>query len=208
MQRYPIDIKVVYNGINTQVFHPAPTPRVATDTLRMLFVGRLQPWKGVDTAIRALAELPNATLTIAGDGVHRAELTALVQTLALHERVTFLGSVERMHIPALMHDHDVLVATSHASETFGIGLVEAQSCGLPVVASRFGGFVEVVDEGKTGLFFVPRDAHDLARTLQYIDTNRDHLATMARSAPAWAAQFAWPVVTDHIESYYVHLLQR
>jgi glycosyltransferase involved in cell wall biosynthesis len=107
-----------------------------------------------------------------------------------------------------MHQHDLLVATSHASETFGIGLVEAQACGLPVIASRFGGFVEVVDEGHTGLFFAPRDAHDLARTLHYVHSHRTHLATMAQSAPAWAAQFAWPVVTNHIESYYVNLLQR
>ncbi len=208
MQRYPIDIEVVYNGINTTVFAPPASPPPASAALRLLFVGRLQPWKGVDTAIRALTELPNTTLTIAGDGVHRAELSELVGTLGLQDRVTFLGSVERSNIPALMHHHDLLVATSHASETFGIGLVEAQACGLPVIASRFGGFVEVVNDGQTGLFFEPRDAHDLARVLRYVDTHREHLATMAQSAPAWAAQFAWPVVADHIESYYVNLLQR
>lgn len=208
MRRYPIDVEVVYNGIDTAVFTPPAHPPAPTTTLRMLFVGRLQPWKGVDTAIRALTEVADTTLTIAGDGVHRGELTALVHTLGLHERVTFLGSVERNQIPALMHQHDLLVATSHASETFGIGLVEAQACGLPVIASRFGGFVEVVDEGHTGLFFAPRDAHDLARTLHYVHSHRTHLATMAQSAPAWAAQFAWPVVTNHIESYYVNLLQR
>jgi len=208
MQRYPINIEVVYNGINTTVFAPPATPTPAAPTLRLLFVGRLQPWKGVDTAIHALAELPNATLTIAGDGVHRAQLTALVNTLTLQERVTFLGSVERRHIPALMHRHDVLVATSHASETFGIGLVEAQACGLPVVASRFGGFVEVVNDGHTGLFFAPRDPHDLAQALRYIDTHRAHLAAMAHAAPTWAAQFAWPRVTDHIESYYHQITER
>jgi glycosyltransferase involved in cell wall biosynthesis len=208
MRRYPIDVEVVYNGIDTTLFHPKPMPSTTTSPmLRLLFVGRLQPWKGVDTAVRAVAQSPMVTLTIAGDGVHRAELEALVEQLNVRERVHFLGSVERNHMPDLMHQHDLLVATSHASETFGIGLVEAQACGLPVIASRFGGFVEVVNDGQTGLFFTPRDHHDLARQIRVLHQDRDLRARMAAAAPAWAAQFAWPRVTDHIETYYQQVLE-
>lgn len=201
-KRYPISIDVVYNGIDTTVFQPSPTPAPEPPPLRFLFVGRLQPWKGVDTAIKAVAQVDNATLTIAGDGVHRAELEELVDTLNLRQRITFLGSVERNLIAGVMHQHHVLVATSHASETFGIGLVEAQSCGLPVIASRFGGFVEVVNEGQTGLFYPPKDADALAECMRTLRDNPTLRQQFAANAPAWAAQFAWPAVTDRIEAHY------
>jgi len=176
--------------------------------LRVLFVGRLQPWKGVDTAIRAIALTPHTTLQIAGDGEQRQALERLVTELQLNDRVSFLGSVPRHTLPAIMQDSHVLVATSYASETFGIGLVEAQSCGLPVIASRFGGFVEVVAEGITGRFFTPKDATDLAAQFQFLIENPAVRQQYAAAAPPWAAQFAWPAVTDRVTQAYATALQR
>jgi len=209
MQRYPIRVDVIYNGIDTAIFCPPAQPvSLPATPLRALFVGRLQPWKGVDTAIRAIALTPQATLQIAGDGEHRQALEALVAELQLGDRVTFLGSVPRHTLPTIMHNSHVLVATSYASETFGIGLVEAQSCGLPVVASRFGGFVEVVSEGVTGRFFAPKDAADLAAQLQFLIENSAVRQQYAAAAPAWAAQFAWPAVTDRVTQAYTAAIQR
>jgi glycosyltransferase involved in cell wall biosynthesis len=201
--RYHIPLRVVYNGIDTTVFHPPTQPTVLPQhPFRLLFVGRLQEWKGVETILQSLALLTDVTLTIAGDGNDRQRLEALVVALNITNRVTFLGGVPRTELPAIMATHHALVAASYASETFGIGLVEAQSCGLPVIASRFGGFVEVVSEGQTGLFYPPRDANALATciaTLQQAPEMRDQ---MAANAPAWAAQFAWPAVTDRVETVY------
>jgi D-inositol-3-phosphate glycosyltransferase len=209
MKRYPIKVDVIYNGIDTAIFCPPAQPiTLAATPLRVLFVGRLQPWKGVDTAIRAIALTPDATLQIAGDGEQRQALEALVAELQLSDRVTFLGSVPRQTLPAIMHNSHVLVATSYASETFGIGLVEAQSCGLPVVASRFGGFVEVVAAGVTGRFFTPKDATDLAAQFQFLIENPAVRQQYATAAPTWAAQFAWPAVTDRVTQAYTAALQR
>ena len=106
MKRYPIKVDVIYNGIDTTIFQPAPHPiQLAPTPLRVLFVGRLQPWKGVETAIRAIALTPNTTLQIAGDGEQRQALEALVAELHLEARVTFLGSVPRHTLPAIMHIH-------------------------------------------------------------------------------------------------------
>jgi len=208
-QRYPIDIDVVYNGIDTELFHvPDPIPILSPHPLKLLFVGRLQPWKGVDTAIRAVAQVPDTTLTIAGDGGDRDRLVTLTNELAVSARVTFLGSVPRHEIARLMPQFHALVATSFASETFGIGLVEAQACGVPVIASRFGGFVEVVSEHRTGFFFTPQNAEELAahiRTFLHDPARRNAFAT---AAPAWAAQFAWPAVTDRVEQVYTAVLAR
>ncbi|OAN48485.1 glycosyl transferase family 1 [Chloroflexus islandicus] len=207
--RYGFTPEVVFNGIDTDLFHPQPpdlTLRArlgvpATAPL-LLFVGRLQPWKGVETAIRALPQIPQAVLLIAGDGEDRARLAAIANELGLNERVRFLGSVPRPQLPALYASVDLLVATSHASETFGIGPVEAQACGLPVVATRFGGFPEVVAAGQTGLLVPPRDPAALATAVNDLLADPSRRAAMAAAAPAWASQFAWPAVVDRIEAVY------
>lgn len=208
-KRYPITIDVVYNGIDTTLFHPPATHiPLPAYPFRLLFVGRLQPWKGVDTAIRAVAHVPDATLTIAGDGGHRADLVALVNTLGISDRVTFLGAVPRHEIAHLIPQFHALVATSFASETFGIGLVEAQACGVPVIASRFGGFVEVVAEQHTGLFFPPQDADALAQHIRTLIQHPAQRDALAAAAPAWVQQFAWSAVTDRVEHVYQTALAR
>ncbi|MCX6014839.1 MAG: glycosyltransferase family 4 protein [Chloroflexales bacterium] len=209
INRYHINVDVIYNGIDTTIFRPTPTPiQLPITPLCVLFVGRLQPWKGVDTAIRAIALTPNTILQIAGDGEQRQALEALVVELKLEHRVTFLGSVPRHTLPAIMYCSHVLVATSFASETFGIGLVEAQSCGLPVIASRVGGFIETVAEGVTGRFFTPKDANDLANQLQFLIENPEMRQQYAAAAPGWAAQFAWPSITDRVTLAYNAALKR
>ncbi|ACL23799.1 glycosyltransferase family 4 protein [Chloroflexus aggregans] len=207
--RYGFTPEVVFNGIDTSLFRPQPpdpTRRtrwgLPTDRPLLLFVGRLQPWKGVETAIRALSYIPHTHLIIAGDGEDRERLATIATELGLHERVTFLGSVPRQQLPDLYAAVDILVATSYASETFGIGPVEAQACGLPVVASRFGGFPEVVADGHTGLLVPPRDPPALAEAINTLLRDPDRRAAMAAAAPAWAAQFAWPAVVDRIEAVY------
>lgn len=213
-RRYGEAPQVVFNGVDTGLFRPvAPDPglrqrlAIPEGAPLLLFVGRLQPWKGVETALRALPLLPAAHLLVAGDGEDRSRLEALAGELGLAGRAHFLGAVERAALPRLYSTADLLVATSHASETFGIGLVEAQACGLPVVASRFGGFPEVVDEGRTGLLFTPRDPAALAEAARALIDDPARRAAMAAAAPAWAAQFAWPAVADRVEAAYAELMR-
>ncbi|PDV96924.1 glycosyltransferase family 4 protein [Candidatus Chloroploca asiatica] len=208
-RRYAQMPEVIFNGIDLNLFQPGPADPSLRERLGLpsgaallLFVGRLQPWKGVGTAIRALVQIPTAHLLIAGDGEERHALEDLAHELKLQARVHFLGALERQTLPQLYRSVDLLVATSHASETFGIGLVEAQACGLPVVASRFGGFPEVVDEGRTGLLVTPRNPEALAVAVQSLLDNPARRTAMAVAAPAWAAQFAWSAVTDRVENVY------
>jgi len=203
--RYGFEPTVVFNGIDTSLFRPTtPDPDIVrTDgTPLLLWVGRLQPWKGVDVALRALREIPQAYLMIVGDGETRADLERLAQELGLAERVRFLGALPRERLPSIYAAADLLLATSFASETFGIGLVEAQACGLPVVASRFGGFPEVIDEGRTGLLVPPRDPAALAAAVRSLIDDPERRRAMADAAPGWAAQFSWSAVVDRIEAVY------
>ena len=203
--RYGFEPTVVFNGIDTSLFRPTtPDPDIVrTDgTPLLLWVGRLQPWKGVDVALRALREIPQAYLMIVGDGETRADLERLAQELGLAERVRFLGALPRERLPSIYAAADLLLATSFASETFGIGLVEAQACGLPVVASRFGGFPEVIDEGRTGLLVPPRDPAALAAAVRSLIDDPERRRAMADAAPGWAAQFSWSAVADRVEAAY------
>ncbi len=202
--RYPVTPAVINNGIDLSLFRPQP-PDLAWRQYGghlLLYVGRLQPWKGVETAIRALPMLPTATLLVAGDGEDRPRLTALAAMLGVGARVRWLGMLPREELPTLYSSVDLLLATSYASETFGISLIEAQACGLPVVASNFGGFPEVVAVGKTGLLVPPRDPDALAQAVAALlhDAPRRH--ALAAAAPAWAAQWGWAAVTDRVEAAY------
>ncbi len=130
----------------------------------LLFVGRLVPGKGVEFAIRAMAELPeNVTLTIAGDGPERAALEQLASELALGGRVAFLGEVDtqrQLPVDAVA----MLVPSEH--ELFGTVAAEASLAGLPVIASSVGGLPEVVDDGVTGYLVPPRDPGAIAQAAQ------------------------------------------
>src|SRR5262249_41214754 len=158
--------------------------------------------KGVDTMIQALAQIPDAILAIAGDGDDRERLERLAAESRTRSRVRFLGPIARHELPRLYGSADLLLAASYASETFGIGPAEAQACGLAVVATRFGGFPEVVDEGRTGLLVPPRDPAALAQAARSLLDDPSRRQAMAAAGPAWAAQFAWPAVADRIEAAY------
>lgn len=209
--RYPLQTQVIYNGIDTHLFRPQPydpahRTRLADTPHVLLYAGRLQPWKGVETAIRALPALPTATLLIAGDGEDRPRLTALAAKLGVTARVRWLGMVPRSQLPHLYSHVDLLLATSYASETFGISLVEAQACGLPVVATNFGGFPEVVKPEQTGVLVPPRDVAALTGAVAHLLHDAARRAAMAAAAPAWAAQFSWAAVADRVEAAYQAVL--
>lgn len=212
--RYPLMPRVIFNGIDTTLFRPCNEDNTLRHELctrgwpnaqhapLLLSVGRLQPWKGVDVAIEALALIPDAMLLVAGDGEARPALQALAERRGVIERVMFWGNVARESLPRFYGAADVFLATSVASETFGITVVEAQACGLPVITTTFGGFPEVVDAGQTGLLVPPNDHVALANAIRSLLDDPNRRAVMAAAAPAWAAQFAWPAVVERVEEAY------
>lgn len=142
-------------------------------------VGRLSREKGFDVLIRAMAELPQAVLELAGDGPCRAELEALARRLGLAERVRFLG----WHpCPAeVMSAWDVVVVPSRR-EGFGLVALEAMLAGVPVVASRVGGLPELVRDRQTGLLFDPENPSELADAVREVLS--DPLEAQARCQAA------------------------
>ncbi len=150
-------VDVVPSGIRLERF-PFRGPRPdehQDDELRLLFIGRLVPYKGLDVALRAVALLKEAgrlrppTLTVIGDGPARAELEDLARSLGVGEQVTFLGARDRDFVLEALQRADVLVApsrTTEAGQAEGLGNVvkEALAVGLEVAVSDNGGLPEVV----------------------------------------------------------------
>lgn len=135
---------------------------------RLLSVGRIDPRKGIATAIEALLQLPEATLTVAGSGPAAllTELRELAARLGVEERVTFAGAVARDDLPALYERHDAVVFPVVWEEPWGLVPLEAMALGRPVTASGRGGSSEYLLDGENCLLHTPGDAGSLAETVR------------------------------------------
>lgn len=208
-RHYGILPRVVFNGYDAELFFPQDPDeglrrRLAPHGERViLYAGRLIPWKGVQYAVAALQQVPGAVMVVAGDGHYRPALEEQARAAGLEERVRFLGAVPHEELPRLLAVSDVLVAASFASETFGIALVEAQACGVPVVASRFGGFPEVVRDGETGLLVPPQDPEALAAALRELLADDDRRKQMGQAGRLWVREnFHWERVAERVLQAY------
>lgn len=149
-------------------FFSAPLARETTSgEFVFLALGSLDWVKGFDVLLDAMARLPPAIrLRIGGDGPWRARLQAQADALQLGGRVVFTGPLSRAQVVAEMSAAQAFVLSSRA-ETFGIVLAEALACGLPVVATRCGGPLDIVT-GDDGLLVPPEDAGALAAAMQAV----------------------------------------
>lgn len=160
-----LDAAALAPGVDTHLFsfsEPGPW------RWRLLYSGRLDPRKGIDTAIEALGRLPAAaTLTIAGDGddAVRAQLVSLAERIGVAERVDFIHS-QHESMPAVYRDADAVLFPVRWREPWGLVPLEAMAIGRPVVASRGGGgAAEYLEDGRNCLQFDPGDAAGLANAL-------------------------------------------
>lgn len=141
------------------------TPR--DDKLRVLFVGRLVYYKGLDVLLRAVARVDAARLTIVGDGPDRRPLEAMTDRLGLRDRVGFLGLVDDQQLRVAYREHDVLVLPSVSrAEAFGLAAAEAMANGLPVISTALGTGTDWVNiDGESGLVTRANDPDALADAL-------------------------------------------
>jgi len=150
----------------------------------LLSVSRLEPHKGIDTVLRALASLKDAEAdvryAVVGTGDGRREIEALAEELGVADRLRLLGGVPDADLPALYNLADVYVGASRRTalsvEGFGIAIAEAASVGRPVVAGRSGGIPEAVKNGETGLLVDPESPEEVADSVRRLLRDRS-LAT-------------------------------
>ena len=145
-----------------------------TYSCRVIYVGNLSRPKRVDILLKSMnavvAKNSAVTLEIVGDGNLRTELVNLVDELNLGPYVTFHGSVPHEEIPSLLLRATIFI---HCSEDEGlpVAIIEAMTCGLPVVASNVGGIPELVENGKNGFILDPEDIHGFAEKITLLCEN-------------------------------------
>ncbi|MFZ5917537.1 MAG: glycosyltransferase [Chloroflexota bacterium] len=217
-------IKVIPCGVDLSLFKPIP-PAEAKARLGLppehqmvLFVGRIEPLKGIDTLLRAMARVvhqcanwqKNLSVAIIGgdpagssSGVNAEmeRLKKLRAELNISDLVVFLGAQDQDTLNIYYSAAQVVVMPSHY-ESFGMVALEAMACGTPVIASKVGGLVFTVQDGVTGFHVPERDPEALAARIAQVlrDTRlRDRLG---QKAMAWAQRYQWSTVANQIIELY------
>ena len=195
-------MRVILHGVDLQLFQPPADRAALRDSLglrgpTLISVGHLIDRKGHDIAICAMADLPDHTLLIIGDGPRDAPLRQLAQGLALGgDRVRFLGHVDQARLPALMGAADVLV---NCSDREGIAnvLIEAMACGTPVAATAVWGSPEAITTPDAGLLLRDRSPAALVEGVSALAADPPDRAATRRHAET----FTWErTASEHLQA--------
>ena len=222
-------IVVIPPGVDLSHFYPIPVDEarefvgVKLKDKMVLFVGRIEPLKGIDTLISAMPCLNfmedlgfcPVTLTIIGGDPDAdpefmtAEMTRLQELsndLGMDNMVIFLGKRSQDTLPYYYSAADVVVMPSHY-ESFGLVALEAMACGTPVIASQVGGLTHLVQDGVTGYHVANDDPQELCSKLKLLLGDEERRLRFGKQATRRAQEYSWEVIADQIKSTYSALLQ-
>jgi D-inositol-3-phosphate glycosyltransferase len=221
---------VIPPGVDTSRFYPIPRDEaravigIPSDDEMILFVGRIEPLKGVDTLIRAVAHMhetgvlekyPHYLSIIGGDPEASPEkmnqemvrLQRLCREMGIGDMVVFHGKRGQDALPYYYSAASMLVVPSHY-ESFGMVALEAMACGTPVVASQVGGLAFLVQDGVTG-FVVPDGEPDvLGDRLTRLISDPALRERMGQQAAEYARAYAWEKIADQVIRVYQKVLEK
>ncbi len=222
----PGHIHIIPPGVDTDRFRPIPVEQakerigVCTERRVILFVGRIEPLKGIDHLLYAIARVverrpelrEGLCVPIVGgdlDPIHlddeMVRLQELREEIGIGDIVTFLGAKDQEQLPYCYAAAEMVVMPSDY-ESFGMVALEAMACGTPVIASDVGGLSVLVRHGETGYRVPARDTEALADCIIHLLAEEDLRQRIGAQAVRWARSFAWPRVADQIETLYRALL--
>jgi D-inositol-3-phosphate glycosyltransferase len=180
----------------------------------VLFVGRIQPLKGPDVAVRTLAGLhrDDAVLVIVGGASgpsgnsEVAATRSLAAELGVADRVVFVDPKPHHLLSSYYRAADVVIVPSR-SESFGLVALEAAACGIPVVASAVGGLLNVVHDGVTGVLVEGRSPERFARAVGALIDDPAAAAAMGHAAAVRARRFTWSFTAARLRRLYSDLVE-
>jgi D-inositol-3-phosphate glycosyltransferase len=221
-------VNVIPPGVDLAHFYPRPAGEAKAklglrrEQKLLLFVGRIEPLKGIETLLQAVARLrregvcecEEMCLSIIGGaesaGAQNAELQrlkALREALGIAELVTFLGPRDQDALPEYYAAAEAVIMPSHY-ESFGMVALEAMACGTPVIASEVGGLAFLVKDGETGFHVPDREPSLLAERICAILTDPILRLELGQQAAAHAQGYGWPVIADQIVAVYEAVLRQ
>jgi len=198
-------IDVVFCGLDHGLFRRLPdVARDARPTL--VHFGRMRRYKAIDVVIRALAvvrrSVPDARLVIIGDGPDRARLETLTGRLGLRDAVEFAGRMSGEAMVALLNRCHVFLNAS-PKEGWGLTVVEANACGVPVVGSDRPGLRDSIRDGVTGFLVPYGDVDAFARRTVEILSDTELRERMIAAGEAWAGSMTWERTADEMEQVFL-----
>jgi len=216
----PSRIEIVPPGVDHSIFNPACKSEARrllnlSEQKTLLFVGRIQPLKGVDLAISTLAELEDkdTRLILIGSSSgmegpsEQRRITKMVKELGLTNRVLFVEPQPHEKLVNWYRAADVLLMPSR-SESFGLVALEAAACGLPVVASEVGGLQTIVENGLSGYLINDRDPWSYAAHVSKIIDDSGKAEEMSEEAVERSKSFTWSVTAARIRRICLDLQSR
>ena len=222
----PGRIHVISPGVDVDRFHPIPAAHakdriaICPDRRIILFVGRIEPLKGIDNLLRAIARIVDRLpelrdglcVPIIGGEPHRVDeddemirLQELREELGIRDVVTFLGSKNQDTLQYYYSAAEMVVMPSDY-ESFGLVALEAMACGTPVIASDVGGLSFLVKDGRTGYRVPAGDIEGLAEKIGHLLTNELSRRRIGQRAECWAETYAWANIAEQIECVYSQVM--
>lgn len=199
-----IPVQYVANGIDLTKYKPGTPGTSSIPTV--LYIGRLEKRKGVKYLLRAFAQLqagiPEARLIIAGDGPDREKLEEYVHSQHL-QHVSFLGYITEQKKLELLQSATVFCSPALYGESFGIVLLEAMACGIPIVAGDNPGYAAVMKETGKLSIVDPKSTDEFARRLELLLTDTALRATWKTWAKTYVKQFDYPRIVDGYEMVFM-----
>ncbi len=209
---FPGEYKIVPNGVEPGRYQRAvPIARYRDGVPNILFVGRMEPRKGLIHLLRAFRKLQRdgvrARLLLVGTGPGEREARRYVLTRQL-ENVEFLGRVPEGQKAQLFKTADIYVSPATGRESFGIVLLEAMSAGAPIICSDIHGYRGVVRRDRDGLLVEPGNADALAASMRRLIDDPQLRAQLSRAGEERAQLFTWEHVGQAVEEYYGFVIRR
>ncbi|MFM7744827.1 MAG: glycosyltransferase [Actinomycetota bacterium] len=217
----PGTIEIVAPGVEHAFFAPGEKRgarhalRLPIDVPVMLFVGRIQPLKGLDVAVETLARLADRRtrlVVVGGASGNEGEtevvrIRSLIESLGVANRVDFVAPQAHHMLSTYYRAADVVIVPSR-SESFGLVALEAAACGVPVVASGVGGLITIIDDGVTGHLVADRSPDVFASHVDRILANPIDAATMGARAAEKARRYTWSFAAARLRRAYADVTSR
>jgi len=205
---------IIPNGVDLKRFHckVAPLAEYRDGYLNILFVGRLEPRKGLAYLLQAYRRLKavhsHIRLIVVGPGVwFRRKYELQAKLLGLKD-VVFAGPVSFSDLPRYYATADIFCAPATGHESFGMVLLEAMALGKPIVASRIDGYASVVTDGQEGLLAPPKDVGGLVRALEKCLESETLRQEMGARGLVTVQRYDWPIIAQRVLEYYRHTVER
>jgi len=213
-------------GVDLNRFRPIPKSiakeevGILSDRRNILFAGRIEPLKGVDTLLKAIAliqkqapeTVSDVDVTIIGGDPwsetpddEMARLQEMRKELGVSDIVTFLGAKDQDLLPAYYAAAEMVVMPSHY-ESFGMVALEAMAMGTPVIASEVGGLAFLVQDGINGFHVPSRDPEALAERIFTLLNDKDCRQHLGRHALQSAQKYDWPIIVSRMLEIYQDLM--